>query len=45
MLSINDLPSTDVHNKLMKGKAPRKHILHEKTAASVLLKPFIGGNE
>jgi len=27
--------------KLMKGKALRKHNLHEKTAASVLLKPFI----
>ena len=25
----------------MKGKAPRKHSLHEKTAALVLLKPFI----
>jgi len=25
----------------MKGKALRKHSLHEKTAASVLLKPFI----
>jgi len=29
----------------MKGKALRKHSLHEKTAASVLLKPFISGNE
>jgi len=28
----------------MKGKAPRKHSLHEKTAVSVLLKPFISGN-
>jgi len=27
--------------KLMKGKALRKHSLHEKTAASVLLKLFI----
>jgi len=26
-----------VKNKLMKGKALRKHSLHEKTAASVLL--------
>ena len=26
--------------KLMKGKALRKHSLHEKTAASVLLKLF-----
>jgi len=31
--------------KLMKGKALRKHSLHEKTAASVLLKLFISGNE
>jgi len=31
--------------KLMKGKDPRKHSLHEKTAASVLLKLFISGNE
>jgi len=31
--------------KLMKGKAPRKHSLHGKTAASVLLKLFICGNE
>jgi len=29
----------------MKGKALRKHGLHEKTAASVLLKLFISGNE
>jgi len=33
------------HTKLMKGKALRKHSLHEKTAASVLLKLFISGNE
>ena len=34
------------HNiKLMKGKALRKHSLHQKTAASVLLKLFISGNE
>ena len=32
-------------SKLMKGKALRKHSLHEKTAASVLLKLFISGNE
>jgi len=32
-------------NKLMKGKALRKHSLNEKTAASVLLKLFISGNE
>ena len=31
--------------KLMKGKALRKHSLHEKTAASVLLKLLISGNE
>ena len=31
--------------KLMKGKALRKHSLHEKTAASVLLKLFISGHE
>jgi len=29
----------------MKGKFLRKNILHEKTAASVLLKPFISSNE
>jgi len=31
--------------KLMKGKALRKHSLHEKTAASVLLTLFISSNE
>jgi len=31
--------------KLMKEKALRKHSLHEKTAASVLLKLFISSNE
>ena len=31
--------------KLMKEKALRKHSLHEKTVASVLLKLFISGNE
>jgi len=31
--------------KLMKGKAPRKQSLHEKTATSVLLKLFISSNE
>jgi len=36
---------TNGHNKLMKGKDLRKHSLHEKTAASVLLKLFISGNE
>ena len=34
-----------MHIKLMKGKALRKHSLHEKTAASVLLKLFISSNE
>ena len=34
-----------ISKKLMKGKALRKHSLHEKTAASVLLKLFISGNE
>jgi len=29
----------------MKGKALRKHSLHEKTAASVLLKLFISSND
>ena len=33
------------NKKLMKRKALRKHSLHEKTAASVLLKLFISGNE
>ena len=35
----------DTNNKLMKGKALRTHSLHEKTAASVLLKLFISGNK
>ena len=34
-----------IYSKLMKGKALRKHSLHEKTTASVLLKMFISGNE
>ena len=34
-----------VYIKLMKGKALRKQSLHEKTAALVLLKPFISSNE
>jgi len=33
------------YSKLMKGKALRKHSLHKKTAASVLLKLFISSNE
>ena len=35
---------SSLYIKLMKGKAPRRHSLHEKTAASVLLKLFISGN-
>jgi len=35
----------NIDRKLIKGKALRKHSLHEKTAASVLLKLFISGNE
>ena len=31
--------------ELTKGKALGKHSLHEKTAASVLLRLFISGNE
>jgi len=31
------------YNKRMKGKALRKHSLHEKTAALILLKLFISG--
>ena len=34
-----------IYIKLMKGKALRKHSLHVKTAASVLLKLFISSNE
>ena len=34
-----------MYTKLMNGKALRKHSLHEKTAAPVLLKLFISGNE
>jgi len=39
------LKKSEHNTKLMKGKALRKHSLHEKTAASVLLKLFISGNE
>jgi len=35
----------ELYIKLMKGKAPTKHSLHEKTAVSVLLKLFISSNE
>jgi len=38
-------PAVVSYNKLIKGKALRKHSLHGKTAASVLLKMFISGNE
>ena len=37
--------NSGIHIKLMKGKALMKHSLHEKTAASDLLKLFISGNE
>jgi len=43
MLCLN--LASNYHNKLMKGKALRNHSLHEKTAASVLLKLFISSNE
>jgi len=43
MRAVDHDALTDI--KLMKGKALRKHSLHEKTAASVLLKLFISGNE
>jgi len=39
------IPHIGMNNKPMKGKALWKHSLHEKTAASVLLKPFISSNE
>jgi len=47
VIVINDIfPKTNNDIiKLMKGKALRKHSLHEKTAASVLLKLFISSNE
>jgi len=38
------LERKEQNTKLMKGKALRKHSLHEKTAASVLLKLFIRSN-
>ena len=38
-------PAVVINIKLMKGKAFRKHSLHERTAASVLLKLFISSNE
>jgi len=37
--------ANSINIKLMKGKALRKHSLHEKTAALVLLKLFISSNE
>jgi len=39
------LVATQRDKTLMKGKALRKKSLHEKTAASVLLKPFISSND
>jgi len=44
-VKLPTLPGTFRKIKLMKGKAHRKHSLHEKTAASVLLKLFISSNE
>ena len=44
-LSMKNCIIIKTKTKLMKGKALRKHSLHEKTAASVLLKLFISGNE
>jgi len=37
--------SRAIVTKLVKGKTLRKHSLHEKTAASILLKLFISSNE
>jgi len=45
MYSILNVRVTKALIKLMKGKALGKHSLHEKTAASVLLKLFISSNE
>jgi len=45
MLKLSKLNLFSKCIKLMKGKALRKHSLHEKTAASVLLKLFISSNE
>jgi len=45
MFYITNVPVFTSTIKLMKEKALRKHSPHEKTAASVLLKLFIGGNE
>jgi len=44
-MSLKFAVSGVFNNKLIKGKVLRKHSLHEKTAASVLLKLFISGNE
>jgi len=40
-MCMKGICGTIIKNELMKGKALRKHSLHEKTAASVLLKLFI----
>ena len=39
--TFSNLGQLTVNFKLVKGKTLRKHSLHEKTAASVLLKLFI----
>jgi len=44
-LPTSDAIGDNEEIKLMKGKALREHSLHEKTAASVLLKLFISSNE
>ena len=44
-LNADTANTIELYIKLMKGKALRKHSLHEKTAASVLLKLFISGIE
>jgi len=43
VLVLNQINTRKI--KLMKRKALKKHSLHEKTAASVLLKLFISSNE
>jgi len=45
LFTYNDDSIRDLTIKLMKGKALKKHSLHVKTAASVLLKLFISSNE
>jgi len=42
---VDTVISMNVQFELMKGKALRMHSLHEKTAASFLLKLFISSND